>query len=162
MNDDPTVPSSTPPPTTPPFARQRRITLRSTDAAGVLFFAEQLALVHEVYEELLEQLGTPLRAILEARSFGLPIVRAETELLAPLRVGDVVDIGLRVERIGSTSFTLAHELHRGRLGAEGPRGTSSPKHVGAGRTVHVCIDVATGTPRPLPAELAAGLRALAP
>lgn len=131
------------------YAAPRRITLRQTDAAGVLFFAEQLALVHEVYEEWLAQAGLPLRRILDERAFGLPIARAETELLQPLFVDDEVSIALSCARVGETSFTLAHEVSRaGRV-------------VGRGATVHVCVDPRAGRPAPLPDALRTALAGLA-
>lgn len=131
-----------------PFTRSHRIALRQTDAAGVLFFAEQLALVHDVYQELLREGGLSIRAILDEGVFALPIVKAETELLSPLRVDDEVEVALSLEREGETSFTLAHSLTR-----EGAV-------AGRGRTVHVCVDGSAGRPRPLPDAVKAVLAGL--
>lgn len=129
------------------FRRTRRVSLARTDAAGVLFFAEQLVLVHEVYEELLAEGGLPLARVFKEGAFGLPILRAETELSAPLYVDDEVEICLSVSRLGETSFTLEHVVTKGGAAA------------GEGRTVHVCVDAAAARPRPLPEELRALLSA---
>lgn len=120
-----------------------RIGLSRTDAAGVLFFAEQLALVHEVYEAWLREHDLAIGRMLRERSYALPIVRAETECLVPLRLDDEVAITLAVSRLGERSFTLTHALHRGEALA------------GRGCTVHVCIDPATGASQPLPEALRA-------
>ena len=124
------------------FDRDRVIPLRSTDAAGVLFFAEQLGLVHDVYEEFLAAAGYPVRRFLDEGLAALPIVKAETELLRPIRVGDTVTIALSLaERPepAARSFTVQHTL------------TRAGELVGRGRTVHVWLDRRTQRPAP-PAE----------
>lgn len=129
------------------FSRTRTIPLRSTDAAGVLFFAEQLGLVHDVYEELLADSGWPVRRFLDEGEAALPIVKAETELLLPLRVGDEVTITLSLAERGDRSFTLAHALRRGE------------QEAGRGRTVHVWLDRKSGRAAPIPAVFLDALRA---
>ena len=131
------------------FIRSRRVYLRHTDAAGILYFAEQLTLVHEVYEELLSEAGLGIGRLLVDGAFALPIVRAETELLAPLFVDDELHIELFLEQSGSTSFTLEHRIYK------------AGDLVGKGRTVHVCVDAPTKRPRELPPELARAFARLA-
>jgi 1,4-dihydroxy-2-naphthoyl-CoA hydrolase len=134
-----------------PFSRSRTITLRQTDAAGVLFFAEQLALVHDVEEELFADVGFPIGVVLREHLFALPIVHAETDFFAPLFVGDVVTVALTVAHVGESSFSLAHLVSKD--------GHDEP--VGAGKIVHVCIDKLTREKSPLPSTLRDRLRALA-
>jgi len=116
--------------------------MHETDAAGVLFFANQFRLVHDAYETLLESSGLSLKDLLENSAFHLPVVHAETDFKAPLRVGDKVVVRLNVKKTGNTSFTLAHEIYK-----------DGTLLTGAGETVHVCIDKNTGVKIPLPAEL---------
>lgn len=122
------------------------IRLRHTDAAGVLFFAEQLVLVHETYEAFMDAQGFSIREILQKRDYALPILHAETDFRQPLRVGDEVEIELLAERIGDTSFTLKHRVHH------------ESRIVGQGKTVHACIDPKSGQKTPLPEALVRALQ----
>ncbi|HLP46871.1 MAG TPA: thioesterase family protein [Candidatus Kapabacteria bacterium] len=124
------------------FEYKTTIKMHETDAAGVLFFANQFKLVHDAYEAFLESKGFAIKYLLENTAFHLPIVHAETDYKAPLRVGDKVVVRLNVKKTGNTSFTLAHEIYK-----------SGTELTGTGETVHVCIDKNTGAKIPLPAEL---------
>jgi 1,4-dihydroxy-2-naphthoyl-CoA hydrolase len=125
------------------------IRMADTDAAGVLFFAAQFRIAHEAFEAFLESVGISLRGILAGGEYALPIVHAESDYQAPLRVGDVVTVELRADRVGRTSFRLRYRFRK-------PRGLE----VGSSSTTHVAVSPATGRPRPLPADLADVLRTL--
>lgn len=122
------------------------VRLRHTDAAGVLFFAEQLALAHEAYEAFLDQAGLSVRAMLDSGA-GVPIVSCEASYEAPVRVGDRLTFMIRAERVGETSFTLDYEVVRDR------------RTVGRCRTVHVALG-SDGKKQPLPETLRAAVASL--
>ncbi len=123
------------------FEYTTTIKLHETDAAGILFFAHQFRIVHDAYESFMASKGMGLGKLLAAAEFLLPIVHAETNYKAPLRLGDGLKIKLGIKRKGTTSFTLAHELYK------------NERLAGDGVTVHVCLDPRTGKPMPLPASL---------
>ena len=51
---------------------------------------------------------------------GLILARAEVDFRSPIELGEEVEVGNRVERIGTKSFVLEQEVHvDGRLAAEG-------------------------------------------
>lgn len=104
------------------------VRLRHTDAAGVLFFAEQLALAHEAYEAFLDDHGLPVAAHL-ASGLGLPIVSCEASFEAPVRVGERLTFTLTAERVGETSFTLNYAIDRDKT----PVGRCRTVHVSLGR-----------------------------
>jgi 1,4-dihydroxy-2-naphthoyl-CoA hydrolase len=116
-----------------------RIQLHDTDAAGILFFANQFRIVHDVYERFMGRLGFGFRDRFEKRDFVIPIVHTEADYLRPLRVGDDIEIALSVGRIGRTSFVLNYHL----TDLEG-------QTVGKVSTVHVTIDPEKGTKIELP------------
>jgi YbgC/YbaW family acyl-CoA thioester hydrolase len=116
--------------------------MHETDAGGVLFFANQFKLVHDAFEAFLESKGITIKDLLANKAFLLPIVHAETDFKAPLRVGYRVVVRLKVKKTGNTSFTLAHEIFK-----EGMELT------GSGETVHACIDKNSSAKIPLPIEL---------
>ncbi len=121
------------------FEYATTVKLHDTDAAGVLFFANQFKLVHDAYETFLKYRGLGLERILEAESFALPIVHAETGFQLPLKAGDAFVVRLLLGETGSSSFTLYHEII-----------LPGKRLAGSGKTVHVSIDKATGKKVPLP------------
>lgn len=121
------------------FTHSVTIRLGQTDAAGVLFFARQFDLVHEAFEAWLESLDLPLGRLLASSPVACPVVHAEADYTAPLRVSDRVDIAVRVAAMTERSFTMAFVLSR-------PDGS----RVGTARIVHACIDRASGRSVPLP------------
>ena len=121
---------------------QTKIKLHETDAAGVLFFANQLKIVHDAYESLLEDIGFGFTDLIKDQDFFLPIVHSESDYQLPLSVGDPVEIQTMVADVGKTSFTLAYKLL-----------DATPTIVGTARTVHVSIDKKTRKKISLPDDL---------
>jgi 1,4-dihydroxy-2-naphthoyl-CoA hydrolase len=122
------------------------IKLHDTDAAGILFFANQFKFAHDLYQKFLEEIGFPLQERFASGDFSLPIVHAEADFYAPLTVGDTVEISLRVAAVGETSFTLEYEI----TDLDG-------RQVGSAKTVHVTVDPRTRSkiklPKPFRAQL---------
>lgn len=121
---------------------QTKIKLHETDAAGVLFFSNQFKILHDAYESLLERVGFGFAEIISRQDFFLPIVHAESDYKVPLFVGDTIEVGVVVEKIGQTSFTLNYSLVNARQ-----------ECVGTGQTVHVSVDKKTLQKIPLPSDL---------
>src|SRR5690348_1392813 len=88
------------------FTRKISLRLFESDATEVLYFAQQFRMAQETFECFLEKEGFPLGQCLKEEKYLLPIVRAEADFLKPLRVGDEIEIGLQLDRIGNSSFTL--------------------------------------------------------
>ncbi|MBI5150073.1 MAG: acyl-CoA thioesterase [Candidatus Omnitrophica bacterium] len=131
------------------YVYQTRIRLHDTDAAGVIFFANQFKIIHDAYEGLLETVGFGFAELISHKDFFLPIVHAESDYKMPLSVGDVLEVRVKVEKVGQTSFTLSYALVNARK-----------ETVGTGRTVHVTVSKATQKKIPLPADLRAKLEKL--
>ena len=93
----------------------------------------------------MRELGWPLKGILEQEDFALPLAHAEADYRHPLRLDDLVEVELRIERIGKKSFTLSYRFLR-----EG-------RECATALTRHVAVERSTGRPRPLPGELASAL-----
>ncbi len=123
------------------FTYKTQIHFHHTDAAGRIFFANQLTMVHDAYEKLLEKFGFSFSQMLKGEKVFLPIVHAESDYLAHLFVGDSIDIRIAVGHIGTTSFSFLYTIKRGRT------------TVGTAKTVHVTIDSRTDKKTPLPKKL---------
>jgi len=131
------------------YRYQTKIKLHETDAAGVLFFTNQLKMAHDAYESLLESIGFGFTELVRGKDFFLPIVHSESDYKSPLSVGDPVEIQATVANIGKTSFTLTYKLF-----------DATQTIVGTARTVHVAVDKKTRQKIPLPADLHAKLEGL--
>jgi len=99
-----------------------------------------------VNEHLVRAGGLDIRT---SPSIGL-VVETTCRFHASLTFPDVVDAGLRVERLGHSSVVYAIGLFR--QGDEAPAAT--------GRFVHVWVDRATGRPVAIPAPIRAALSPL--
>ena len=80
------------------------------------------------------------------------IARAECDYVAPAHFGDELEVGLQVDAIGRSSFTLQYEISD----------VGSGRAVARGKTVMVSYDYAASAVVPLPPatrELLEGLRA---
>jgi len=128
------------------FTFKTKIRLHDTDAAGIIFFANQLKIVHDAYEELLEKSNLGFATMLKKTDFFLPIVHAESDYKAPVMAGDKIAISVKVAHIGNTSCSFEYTIKRGKT------------LVGAAKTVHVAIDQKTRQKIPLPAILRTALR----
>ena len=60
-----------------PFLYRRTIHFPDTDAAGVVFFARYLNIVHEGYEESLAVAGLPLATFFSDHGVIVPIAKSE-------------------------------------------------------------------------------------
>jgi 1,4-dihydroxy-2-naphthoyl-CoA hydrolase len=135
------------------FCRKKVLRLFSTDATGVLYFAEKFRMAQEFFEEYLENCGVSgvtLGESLTKGEFLFPIVHAEADFLAPIRVGDELELSLFLERIRTSSFILVCRFSS----------AQSSKLLGKTTIVHVTVDKKSGTPSPIPKKLREALERL--
>ena len=92
------------------FVYRTQVRLKDTDATGVLYFSEQFKMALEAFEEFLKEKGLPLKQLLES-TYLMPVVHAEADYLAPLMIGDELEILLKVAKIGTSSVTLSYTFH---------------------------------------------------
>ncbi|MBS0630841.1 MAG: acyl-CoA thioesterase [Verrucomicrobia bacterium] len=133
-----------------PFAYHRTVRFADTDAAGVVYFANYLAICHEAYEESLGAAGINLKTFFSDHGVIIPIARSEADYLRPLSCGDRLRITFKPELLQADSFALNFELTR-----LGP-----PEKCAARiRTVHVCTSTTKKGRAPLPPAIAAWVAA---
>lgn len=124
------------------FTYTTKVRLHDTDAAGIIFFANQFKFIHDAYEELLEKkFAQGFQAILKGTRYFQPIVHAESDFKAPVFAGDKLAITVKLHSIGKTSFSLEYTLKRAKT------------LVGTAKTVHVTVDQKTRKKIPLPSNL---------
>ena len=122
------------------FTHHTRIYLHHTDAAGRLFFANQFYLIHEAKELFLESLGLSIAGMLDHPEITFPLIHAGSDFKAVLVTGDLIDITVKVEKIGETSVVFAFTIMKGDVLA------------GTAKTVSVVVDKRTQRKVPIPAD----------
>ena len=133
-----------------PFVYHRTVRFADTDAAGVVFFANYLALRHEAYEEALSQAGVELGSFFKASGLVIPIAKSEASYLRPLLPGDKLKIVCTPALLTADSFELKFDLYK-----LGP-----PEKIAAKlRTEHVCISSDTRGRMPLDPLIASWVKA---
>ena len=127
-----------------PFTYERTIHFPDTDAAGVVFFANYLAICHEAYEEALAAAGLPVRSFFSDQGIMIPVSKSSADYLRALYCGDRVRVSVAPTLLSEDSYAIEYDLVR-----LGPR----EKLAGHVRTAHVCISSATRERTNLPAAL---------
>lgn len=130
------------------FIYKTQIRLHDTDAAGIIFFANQFKIVHDAYELLLEKFGFGFPQMLKGGKYFLPIVHAASDYKSPLYAGDKITVAIKVDHIGKTSFSFKYTIHN-----------AKNKLVGTAKTVHVTINPKTKAKVTLPPRLRKSLEA---
>jgi len=130
------------------YSAHHTVRFNEVDGANILFFSRLFEICHVAYEELLDEAGAGLREMLEDRDWRMPVVHADGDFIAPMRLGDVITVEVSIAKTGRSSITWQFEL----LGSAG-----SP--LARARHVHAAVDTASFTSRPIPEELLEALRA---
>lgn len=124
------------------FVSKNKVRMHDTDMAGILYFPRQFRFVHDAWEDLMEKEGLCFHRLFNEEPFAFVIVHAEADYLAPLQVGQKLDVHVSIEAIGTTSFTIDYQIYR-----------EDKTLIGTAKTVHVTIDRKTRKKIPVPDEL---------
>ena len=104
----------------PPFRISRRVDFADTDMAGIIHFSNYFRYMESVEVAFLRARGLSVSMPWGEDKIGFPRVSATCDFLHPVRFEDVVDIEVRVERVGRKSVTYTFDFaHKGKLVAKG-------------------------------------------
>jgi acyl-CoA thioester hydrolase len=132
-----------------PYRTTRRVEFRDTDAAGIAHFSAFFFYMESVEHEFLRQLGLSED---ETGPVSWPRVSASCDFQSAVRFEDVLDISLRIARLGTKSVTYEFEF------------SCADRQVATGKTIAVCCRFRAGAAPesiPIPALIAQKLRAFA-
>ncbi|MEG3859733.1 acyl-CoA thioesterase [Microcoleus sp. herbarium12] len=132
-----------------PFTYTRTVRFQDTDAAGVVYFANVLAMCHEAYEASLAASGINLKAFFSDREVAFPIIHASVDFYRPLFAGDGLTIQLTPKQVAGDEFEIAYQVFSGEVAER-----SSAKAL----TKHVCIDAVSRTKTQLSEDLMQWMR----
>jgi 1,4-dihydroxy-2-naphthoyl-CoA hydrolase len=92
------------------FIYQRTVRFQDTDAAGVVYFANVLAICHEAYEASLTASGIDLNRFFRGADVAIPIVHASVDFMRPMMCGDRLQIHLTPMQLSSSEFEIAYRV----------------------------------------------------
>jgi YbgC/YbaW family acyl-CoA thioester hydrolase len=95
------------------FRTTRRVEFGDTDMAGIVHFANFFRFMEAAECEFLRMRGLSVKMNWEGQAIGFPRVSASCDYVKPARFEDVLDIAVRIDRIGKKSVTYAFEFLRG-------------------------------------------------
>jgi YbgC/YbaW family acyl-CoA thioester hydrolase len=126
---------------------RRKVEFADTDMGGIVHFARFFVFMETAEHELLAAAGTPVHFEHEGEMLGWPRRSASADYRSPARLGDVLDIHVRIARKGGSSMAYDFTF------------TCGDRLVARGRLASVCCILGNGRPRPvpIPAFLAARL-----
>jgi len=129
-----------------PFVYSTRVRFVDTDASGRIHYTAMLRHFEAAEQDFLRMIEAFYKTGYLA-GVGFPRVHAECDYTGMVAFDDPLDIEVRVERVGNSSYTLGFAAS-----VEG-------RPVAHGKLTIVSIDLGTQRPRAIPEELAGKLRA---
>ena len=130
------------------FTYHRTIRFHDTDAAGVVYFANVLAMCHEAYEESLLTAGINLKMFFSDSSIAIPIIHSSGDFFSPMFCGEKVLIQGTPQQLSESKFEIAYQIVA----------VLSEQPLAKAITRHVCIELSTRTRTQLPEMIIQWLR----
>ena len=110
------------------------------DAQGIVYNGAYLGYLEIGQAEYYRNLGFAIYIIPQSGYFDFAVVKSTQEFKAPAKVDEIIELHVRVSKIGNTSLTLNLEIY--------PEGSS--RLLTSIETVYVGYDAATESSRPVP------------
>lgn len=92
------------------FTTTRRVEFSDTDAAGLMHFAAFFRLMEQAEHELLRSVGLSVHMPSGQETFSWPRVSAQCDFRAAARFEDILQIEVRIVRLGTRSVTYGHRF----------------------------------------------------
>jgi 4-hydroxybenzoyl-CoA thioesterase/acyl-CoA thioester hydrolase len=132
-----------------PFRTSRLVEFHDTDMAGIMHFASFFHYMESAEHELLRSLGLSVHTTVDGEMLSFPRVATSCEFRSPARCEEILDIAIRIPRLGSKSITYDFDFRSG------------DRAVATGQITCVCCRVVPGKPLEsvkIPADVSEKLR----
>ena len=107
---------SGPGPPSRPFVHRQAIRFSHCDPGGIVYFPHYFEMVYEAVEDWFDaEIEPNLETRLRQAGMGLPTVNTQCDFFKPSRVGDVLELGITVARLGRSAVEF---LVSGKVGGE--------------------------------------------
>lgn len=123
------------------FVWERRVEFCETDAAGIAHFSSFFLYMEQAEHALFRSFGSSIfppdfhdsdHDMSDRHPFTWPRVRCECEYFAPVKFEDILQIHVRIERLGAKSITYLHDIY------------CRDHRIARGRFVVVCSEKVSG------------------
>jgi 4-hydroxybenzoyl-CoA thioesterase/acyl-CoA thioester hydrolase len=95
------------------FVTTRRVEFSDTDAAGIMHFAAFFRMMEQAEHELLRSLGLSVVMHDATGKISWPRVNAKCDFQSAARFEELLEIEVRIARLGKSSVTYSHRFLRG-------------------------------------------------
>jgi acyl-CoA thioester hydrolase len=92
------------------FRTTRRVEFADTDMAGIVHFSNFFRFMEAAEVEFLRSRGLSVALVWEGEKLGFPRVAASCDYLRPVRFEDVLEVAVRLVRLGQKSATYGFEF----------------------------------------------------
>jgi acyl-CoA thioester hydrolase len=124
------------------FHHKIRVRFADTDLQGIVFNGNYLTYYDVAWTEYFRAMGLAWKDIIETGADTV-LARIEMDFKSPARFDEILEVYVRVSRIGNTSLTFKFEIY--------PEGED--RLIGAATSLYVCIDPNTLRPVRVPDAL---------
>ena len=125
------------------FKHTLRVRWRECDIQGIAYYGSYIDFIDVAQAEYFRNLGILTHQANGRKVFDLAAVKVTLEYKSPARMDELIDIFLRVEKIGRTSIDVRSEIYR----------SDTDELLCSGQTISVNFDSALGKSRDVPAEI---------
>ncbi len=122
------------------FVTTRRVEFSDTDAAGIMHFAAFFRMMEQAEHDLLRSVGLSVVTPDAGGTISWPRVHAHCDFEAAARFEDLLEIEVRIARLGTKSVTYAHRFLK------------DGQQLATGEITSVCCRIRDGRP-PEPIEI---------
>lgn len=113
------------------------------DAQGIVYNGAYLGYLEIGQAEYYRNLGFAIYIIPQSGYFDFAVVKSTQEFKAPAKVDEIIELYVRVSKIGNTSLTLQLEIYP----------EDSDRLLTSIETIYVGYDAASETSRPVPDDI---------
>lgn len=128
------------------FTWNVRVYYEDTDAGGIVYYANYLKFFERARSEWMRALGVGQQTLLEEQDAMFVVKTVSADYHAPAKLDDELKLTLTIEKMGRASVCFMQQAWR------------ADCLLNTARVRVACVDAAL-RPRPLPAEVAARMRA---
>lgn len=119
-----------------------RIYYEDTDAGGVVYYANYLKYLERARTEWLRAAGFDQSRLLAEHGIAFMVRRVEADYRRPAILDDLIQVSLRVEKLGGARIVFSQVVSR--------TGRGGPEALVEARVEVACVNLKTGKPTPIP------------
>ncbi len=127
------------------FKHTLRVRWKECDIQGIAYYGSYIDFIDVAQAEYFRNLGILTHQANDRKVFDLAAVKVTLEYKSPARIDELIDIFLRVEKIGRTSIDKRSEIYR----------SDTDELLCSGQSISVNFDSELEKSRDVPAEIRA-------